>query len=158
MEFDIEWPTLPAFAAKLKGADTILRKEVTASMHRLVIRGQNFSRALAPVDTGRLRNSIVTRVESAGGSVQGIWGTNVTYGPTMEHGRRAGAPMPPKGALLGWMNRHGGGSEYALRLAISRNGIKGKHFMRDGLKKIEPLVKTELSKALERTLKALGAG
>jgi hypothetical protein len=157
MDFRVDFPTLPPFVARLKGAQPILRDEITKSMHRLVIRGQNVSRELAPVDTGRLRNSIVSRVESAGGEVRGIWGTNVVYGPTMENGRRAGAPMPPKGALLGWMNRHGGGDEFALRLAISRKGIQGKFFMRKSLDRLMPLVSKELSAALARALERLAS-
>jgi hypothetical protein len=159
MDFEVDWPTLPAFAAKLKGAQKILHSEVSKSMKRLSIKGQGFSRELAPVDTSRLRNSIVPRVDDLGGTIHAIWGTNVAYGETLEEGRGADKPMPPTGALLGWMHRHGIPieSEFALRRSIGKKGFKGHHFMKKGLEKVKPLVDKELSKALERTLKALGA-
>lgn len=47
---------------------------------------QKLSGEVLKVRTGRLRRSITNRVESAGGVVSGIVGTNVSYGKTHEFG------------------------------------------------------------------------
>lgn len=157
MDFQVDIPALPPFVARLRGAQTVLRNELATSMQRLVILGQNAAREGAPVDTGRLRNSITSRVE-LGGTVRGVWGTNITYAETMEEGRRAGAPMPPAGALIGWMSRHGidPSAEFVVRRAIGRHGIKGRHFFRASLDRLRPIAVRELNAAYMRALKWIG--
>jgi HK97 gp10 family phage protein len=50
---------------------------------------QNRARQLAPVDTGRLRSSIVSKVTQSTGSAEAIEvGTNVEYAPYVEFGTR----------------------------------------------------------------------
>ncbi len=46
------------------------------------------------VQTGRLRNSITTRVEKSGADVVGKVGTNVNYGKAWETGSRGQKPRP----------------------------------------------------------------
>jgi hypothetical protein len=78
----------------------------------------------------------------------------------MEDGRRAGAAMPPAGALLGWMGRHGvdAKTEFVIRRAIGRKGIKGKHFMQKGRLTIQPKVRTEFVAVRDRIVARLGGG
>lgn len=83
--------------------------------------------SVGAVDTGRLGNSIGIEND---GDMSRLVGTNLTYAPTVEEGRKAGAKMPPAGALLAWMGRHGisADSEFAIRRGIARNGIAARPF------------------------------
>jgi hypothetical protein len=58
----------------------------------------------------------------------------------VERGRRAGARMPPGGALLGWMARHGIplNREFVVRRAIARRGIPPRPFMAPLAGQLEP--------------------
>lgn len=158
--FSVEIPELPPFAARLRGAQSVLRSELTTAMRRIVIAGQTLSRGLAPVDTGRLRDSITGRVTAVGGDVRGSWGTSLPYAEAVEEGRRAGAPMPPQGALLGWMGRHGieASLEFVVRRAIGRRGTKARWFLRDAKERVAPVVERELSAGLGRALDRIGGG
>jgi hypothetical protein len=160
LDFRVEMPTLPPFVARFNGAQAVVRDELTKAMQRIVIGGQNASRELAGVDTGSFRNSIVGKVTSATGSVTGQWGSNRSYAPEQEYGRRAGAPMPPQGSLLGWMGRHGldASLEFVIRRAIARNGIKARHVFSLALDRVKPIVAKELSDGLGRALARIGGG
>jgi hypothetical protein len=89
-----------------------------------------------------------------GGAIRGAWGTNVPYARPMEDGRAAGSAMPPSGALLGWMGRHGIDAkfEFVVRRAIGRHGIAGKHYMKRAHDEVRPFLRRELQAAVKRTL------
>lgn len=113
---------LDALRAKLHG------ERADAPVNRFLDRGaiymQTRARAKAPVDTGRLRNSIA--VSTPAMRVRHI-GPNVHYGPYPEFGTRP--HMPPKGALAGWASRHGT-TDASMRNAIARKGTKAQPYMR----------------------------
>lgn len=74
---------------------------------------EGHAKALTPVDTGRLKNSISHAADSDAAYI----GTNVEYGPYVEYGtsRMAGHHMLKQAAT-------GHGSEYA---AIAKAALKG---------------------------------
>ena len=92
-------------------------------------------------DKGGLRGTIHGEVEKGssffrgmtGGSViTGIVGHSSVYGDVIEKGRAAGKGMPPKGALLRWMEVKLGmdrgeatKKEYGLRRSIGKKGFPG---------------------------------
>jgi len=84
------------------------------------------ARRRVPVDTGRLRASIVPEVEVHGHSVEGIVGSNVAYAPYMELGTRP--HFPPVSALRIWARRHGVEALLVAR-AISRRGTRPRAFL-----------------------------
>lgn len=51
---------------------------------------QRYATGIAPVDTGRLRNSIFAEVLDGG--ARGVVATNVVYAPYQEYGTRRGVP------------------------------------------------------------------
>lgn len=63
-----------------------LSRESKDAARRTGVRVQNEARRLAPVDTGRLRSSIVHRVDDRGRTYTVTVGTNVHYAPYVEHG------------------------------------------------------------------------
>ena len=60
------------------------------AMRNATLLVQRDARKNAPVDTGRLRASIVPEVRPHGRDVQGIIGSNVKYAPHQEFGTRRG--------------------------------------------------------------------
>lgn len=116
---------------KIDGLDKLIKKlgepRAEAPMNRFLDRGalviQREGRSNAPVDTGRLRNSIA--VEAPSNRSRKI-GPGVDYGEYVETGTRP--HWPPKGALAGWAKRHGL-AEYPVRRAIGLRGTKAQPYM-----------------------------
>lgn len=97
---------------------------------RLALTTERAAKAQAPTDMGALRRSIVSDLRPTSAKVY----TPLHYAASVEYGRRPGS-MPPPQALIGWMRRHRmDGSPWALARSIARRGIKGRFFMRAGLK------------------------
>jgi len=84
------------------------------------------ARINAPVDTGRLRASIVPEVVRRDNVVRGIVGSNVVYAPYMELGAKA--HWPPLAALEVWARRHHT-TAFLVARAIARRGIKARRFL-----------------------------
>lgn len=85
------------------------------------------------VDTGNYRDSLFAAVTNRRGRLVLDIGPperlNI-LGSTLEHGRRPGSRMPPPGALLGWLSRHGipESAEFPIRRKIARDGMSGQPF------------------------------
>ena len=111
-----------------------------APVGRFLDRGATYlqgqGRKHAPVDRGRLRNSIGT--ESPTLRTRRI-GPSVDYGEYVETGTRP--HWPPPGALAGWAKRHGM-SEYAVRRKISIAGTKAQPYMQPAADETEPYLET----------------
>jgi len=106
------------------------------------------ARQNAPVDTGRLRASIMPAVKTLWNSVQGIVGSSVKYAPFMELGTRP--HFPPISALRVWARRHGMNA-YTVVRAIGRRGLAARRFLARAL---ESNVKN-INKAFEDHVKRL---
>ena len=65
-------------------------------------KAEGYAKALCPVDTGNLRNSITYEVESSDEGATAIIGTNVEYAPYIELGTGKEYEPPPE-----WMEAHG---------------------------------------------------
>lgn len=115
--------------------------------------------------SARLKNSIGSEIKTEGiGSVVGRVGSSLKdeeYPAVMEFGRKPGAKMPPPDALVRWVHVKGLAGTYSIKTrrrqggkkrqanedlavawmiarAISRKGIKGKFYMKQGLEKARP--------------------
>lgn len=110
------------------------------------------ARLAAPVDTGRLKNSIVSKIdivkEGYNQRVVGIVGTNVKYAPAMELGTKP--HFPPISALQVWARRHGANA-YLVARAISIRGLKARAFLKGAFDKN----KTKIHAALNDTVKGI---
>jgi len=85
------------------------------------------AKRFAPVDTGRLRASIIPEVRVSGPTqIQGVVGSNVEYAPFVELGTKP--HWPPVGALEVWARRHGT-SAFLVARAISRRGTKAVKYL-----------------------------
>ncbi len=130
--FTVDASGLARMAKGYAAAGPIVAEETRNAVTRclLVVEGQ--AKRYVAVDTGHLRRSLTTDVRPYTGGVRGLVGTNVPYAEVVERGRRAGAPMPPRGALTAWMGRHGfpdDASEYVLRRAISVRGVAARPYL-----------------------------
>ena len=118
-------------------------QEMLTGMERACLMVERDARINAPIDTGRLRNSITSEVTTGfsllggGQTVRGIVGSNVFYAPYMELG--TGIPggtgkrhWPPSWALDRWAKRgrHGNTSGYLIARAIGmRGGLEPRRFL-----------------------------
>ena len=158
MQMVIDTGELDAFAQRYAGATAVIERECLRAMTETAIFIESRAKEGTPIDLGRLRQSIQYEVNPFEGVVR-AGSDGLTYAATMEEGRRPGAPMPPAGSMLPWMQRHGIDSrlEYVIRRSIARNGIVGKHFMRQAAEAAQagPAQKY-FSLAIGRATRALG--
>lgn len=76
--------------------------DVKRAVDRTRIDVQNEARRRAPVDTGRLRSSIVSRAEGGGRNVGYVIGTNVNYAAAVEYGTAPHVIKPKYKQALYW--------------------------------------------------------
>lgn len=79
-----------ALGALLHGPDEAVGKMITKTTLRI----EALAKMLAPVDTGRLRNSIQHQFALSDGELVGRVGTNVEYAPYVEFGTRFWSGKP----------------------------------------------------------------
>lgn len=101
--------------------------EVRQALIRTGIDVENRAKQLCPVDTGRLRSSIVHRIDGAG-RVSGITvGTNVSYAADVEYGTAPHVIAPRNKKALFWP-----GAAHPVA-KVNHPGTKAKPFMRPAL-------------------------
>lgn len=76
--------------------------DVARAVERTRIDVQNEARRRAPVDTGRLRSSIVSRAEGGGRSLGYVVGSNVNYAADVEYGTAPHVIKPRYKQALYW--------------------------------------------------------
>lgn len=80
----------PRFESTLRwdeGAITrAFKQDATKELLKVLLKIEMRAKALAPVDTGRLRSSIGHEIGTIGGEVAGTVGTNVEYAGYLEFG------------------------------------------------------------------------
>lgn len=84
----------------------------------------------APVDTGKLKSSILPSVSSSGRTTTGVVGSRLGYAPFMELGTRP--HFPPVSALEGWASRHGMNA-FVVARTIARRGLKARRYLQRAL-------------------------
>jgi HK97 gp10 family phage protein len=106
--------------------------DVKRAVDRTRMDVQNEARRRAPVDTGRLRSSIVSRAEGSGRSVGYVIGTNVNYAAAVEYGTSPHVITPKNKRALYWpgaahpvakVNHPGTAAQPFLRPAIEMTPI-----------------------------------
>ena len=119
---------------KAEGLDELMRKAtpdilagpVTEFFKRALLYMEGQAVRNAPVDTGRLRASITSALDTRSLPLWGKVTTNVFYAPYVEFGTRP--HFPPPAALEVWASRHGIPTFLVCR-AIARRGTKAHRFM-----------------------------
>lgn len=125
------------------------RGRLLTAMRRSVRTAERTMKKEAPVDTGRLRSTIKTKVKDGGTlfkSTEGWIYPTVKYAEYVETGRKAGK-FPPTKALEGWARRHGIPT-YLVARAIATKGIKPNPFVARTKTKTANDIKSEFRQAL----------
>lgn len=156
MEIDIDVSGAEELARKFAGARPILDRELTTAMVRSTAAIQLDVQTAMPVWQGQARRSITTTATAQKGEVKTNLVHAIVHGET---GRRAGAPMPPKGALLAWMASKGipEDREFVIRRAIARNGIAASNNFTKSFQANLPLIRREFDASLARFIAKIRA-
>lgn len=104
--------------------------EVKRAVERTGTDVQNEARRLAPVDTGRLRSSIVSRRTSGRGVGYAV-GTNVNYAADVEYGTAPHVITPKNGKALYWP-----GAAHPVA-KVNHPGTRAQPFLRPAVEKTE---------------------
>jgi hypothetical protein len=152
LEFDAERAikTTDAYREALRGH---IGSPVGAALVDVSVRVAAGAARRAPVDRGPLRASLqpglpVHRPEL--GLTEISTGSDLKYAPYQELGTR---PFwPPPGALEPWARRHGV-SEYVVRRAIARRGIKAKKFLTNTIIAEAVWIETRLERGVREALR-----
>lgn len=155
-ELEMTVANLDPLVGRLNGSTALLEAELLAAMQRSTLAVQKTAMEVSPVDTGTLRRAWTVKATA----LEGVVANNVPYAPTMEYGRRAGAAMPPAGALLGWMGRKGipAEAEFVVRRAISSRGIAAKRMAQQALERNRPGILEEFRQAALRFAQKVAGG
>ena len=135
---------------------------VLNAMRDATMKVQRDAKIAAPVDTGKLRASIVPEVALKDNVLEGVVGSNVKYAPYMEfgtgmHTERAmmgagGRHFPPSSALELWAKRHRLPNGFVVARAIFRaGGLKPRRFLRQAFEQNE----TYIRKLFDRTIQTI---
>lgn len=148
---------LDPLLARLNGASAIVQAELGTSMKRVTAQVEGTAKEISPVDTGTYRSAwTVTSATAA----LGVVSNNVPYAPEIEYGRGAGKPMPPEGALLGWMGRHGipAEAEFVVRRSIGQIGIGARKIANLALARNVAGIQAEFQQAGQRIAQKVAGG
>lgn len=121
--------------AERKLGPQLLAKPVRNFFERGTVTIQSGARERAPVDRGRLRNSIMRDIDPGLIPRRAAVGTDVFYAPYVHEGTRP--HWPPVSALRGWARRHGM-NPYLVARAIARRGTKPRPFLREAFEAALP--------------------
>ena len=146
-------------------APAIVNQELVRSMQQATYLVESEAARRAPVDTGRLRASLTSRVRGVGTVIAGEVGTNVKYAAYMEYGTGRltdwpgggkGRHWPPGGKLEVWAKRHGFESGFVVARIIGlRGGLKPRRYLRGALQANESRIQQMFADALDRVLRRI---
>lgn len=144
----VEADGVAVLAARMAGSPEVVGEELGVGVARLTIAGQGEAREASPVDVGILRNAWSAEARGLEGTIRNA----TAYARPVNDGRAPGSPMPPEGALSGWMARHGipAEAEFALRRSIARRGIPARRMRERAIAKVVAEAPRELAAAARR--------
>ena len=146
---EVEIRGLKKLRERIRRLSPDIQRAVRDAIFMTAFNIQQEAKMRAPVDTGRLRSSIMVHpiygmpslfgeMPSLFGGMPSLFGgsrlvgarvvAHAHYSLFVETGRRPGK-MPPPDALAGWARRHGlGGLEFVIARAIGKRGIRPRPF------------------------------
>jgi len=113
--------------------------EVKQAVDRTRVDVQNEARRRAPVDTGRLRSSIVSRAEGSGRSLGYVVGSNVNYAAAVEFGTAPHVIKPKYKQALYWP-----GAAHPVT-QVNHPGTRPQPFLRPAIEMTEIFFRANLS-------------
>lgn len=144
MDFEMKVSGLEELLKKC--SPTILEKPLRQFFRDALSAIERETKTRTPVDTGRLRASINSKIDTRPVPLWGRVETNTFYAPYVEFGTRP--HFPPPNALAGWANRHGLGEyTFVICRAIARRGVQGRHMFEKGLETAKSGIEAFAAKA-----------
>lgn len=147
---------IPPFAAKLRGAEGIVRQELATGVNRTGLQGVARAQSLAAVKTGHMRRSITLKPAAAAGSAitarygPNAWNKGFPYPVAVEHGRR------------GFSARRGRYLRFEINgrviFARSVGPARAQPFMRPSAQHVRTVLPREMRAAVARIRARLGVG
>lgn len=157
MDLHFDFTEVRKMASTYTGGAKIVLDETRKGIQKSVIQIEADAKRLVPTDTHNLQRTITHEVTTQGTNVIGRAGTNSNYGKIVEDGRTPGR-MPPPGALLGWMRRHGIDARYEFVVARSINRRKRpRPYLKPALAKNRAAITREMDQVLRRVAQRLAA-
>lgn len=162
-------------ARVLRNTDKVLRTSVKRAVIEAAAVGAEIVANDAPVDTGRLKQSVVMRRRGKSGHPEVI--AQAPYAGVVEVGSRP--HVPPLLPLVAWVRRHAGdfglsnggrardargrfvttGQAVAIarriQRAIARRGTRPRYYMKNNLGRMEQVLKTLMRESKARALSQL---
>jgi len=127
--------------------NALLAAPVKDFLVRTALIVERHTKELTPVDTGRLRASFTSIIDSSPVPLWAKVSSDVQYAPFVEHDTRA--HFPPPHALEGWAHRHGI-PVFALAMTIARRGTKGKKMLERGWRESLDKISSELRNLMNK--------
>lgn len=178
LEIAFDFSTVRVMATTYANGPQIVLEETQKGITRSVVAIEADAKREVPTDTHTLQRSLTHEVVTQGRNVTGRVGTNLAYAEVVEKGRGVGKPMPPPGALLGWMQRHdikrgdaplqGPGIEFVynryfeiefeIARAIRMRGIKPSPYLKPAFDKNRLGITREMTAVVIRIGNRLAAG
>ena len=160
MDMEFDFSSVNRMGRTYAHGARIVMDETRTGITRSVIQIEADAKRIVPVDTHTLQRSLTHEVTTSGNDVTGRAGTNLVYAPVVEHGRSAGAAMPPPSALSGWLRRKGIDERYAFVVArnIARRGTRPRPYLKPALDKNRPAITREMTAVLKRISNRLAGG
>jgi hypothetical protein len=154
-------PDLRNWQAELQRFPKTLDAELYRSARVVAFQGEGLSKQYVKRGpTGNLANTIYSDAKLQSDGVIAIFGASAAYAINVEEGRRAGAKMPPQGALLPWMAAVGipEEAEFVVRRAIARKGIPPAPFISKAFAQMQAsgFIVQQFESAVDRALQKLG--
>lgn len=157
--FSVDTSDLFRLVQGCEAASHAVVPELTRAMVRSVLPLERDTRDIIgreAFDTGALMRSITHEVTATGTGVNMRVFSTSPYADIVHDGRNPGR-MPPQGALLGWMGRHGipASAEFVIRRAIGRRKGKPIKFFDRAWAKNRAAIDREFSQVSKRVIAKL---
>ena len=109
------------------------RKKLEDALLKKGLQVERYAKQFCPVDTGRLRSSITTKLEYRGSTPIVRIGTNVEYAPFIEFGSEPYIIEPDEAEALHWQDAAG---EDVFAKKVEHPGIPSQPFLIPALDKV----------------------
>lgn len=139
---EVEITQSPDFEAKTDALRKAVEKAVKAHAHLM----RDYAAGIAPVRTGRLKDSITSRTESEGSEISAIVGTNLEYAPYVEYGTGRG------GDAFGGAT-YDGHTDESISYTEDWEGMLAQPYLRPALYDLEGTFRDSIERAVREALK-----
>jgi hypothetical protein len=158
ISYQLKVEGLDGLERAFRRAPDLTKSKVTTAMNQSLVRLQATAKSLAPVDTSRLRSSILIEpVVWSGSEARGQVGTNVEYAAHQEQGTGiygpTGQPIRPRTKkVLAWKKGN------TWHFAKEVKGVRPKWYMRGSIERNQSAINGYFATALDEVTQSFTGG